>query len=158
MMPWEVPQRMRLEHIPQVAALERATFSDPWSEKAFELLLGEDAIGVVICDYEGNVAAYGSMLWAPDEGQIINIAVSEECRRRGYGKAILDFLRDAAVEKSCTQLSLEVRVSNIPAISLYTREGFAVAGRRKNFYTNPREDAFVMICELSLRENETNKG
>lgn len=145
-------ERMRVEHLSKVAALEKATFSDPWSEKAFELLLGKDAVGMVICDDEGHVKAYGSMLWAPEEGQIINIAVSADSRRRGLGKAILDALRAVAIENGCTQLSLEVRVSNEAAISLYTREGFTVAGRRKNFYTDPREDAFVMLCALSASE------
>ncbi len=145
-------ERMTHAHIGEVAALEKATFSDPWSEKAFELLLGEDAIGMVLCDDEGHVKAYGSMLWAPEEGQIINIAVSADSRRRGMGGAVVAALRTAAIENGCTQLSLEVRVSNEAAISLYTREGFSVAGRRKNFYTDPREDAFVMLCMLPTRE------
>ncbi len=143
---------MQKKHLPQVAALEAAAFSDPWSEKAFELLLGSEAVGVVACNEEGDVKAFGSMLWAPDEGQIINIAVCSDCRRQGLGNLVLESLITLAKEKECKLLSLEVRVSNIGAIALYEKHGFTVAGRRKNFYTNPREDAFVMLSNLGAQD------
>ena len=126
--------RLQKEHLAAVAEIERLCFSQPWSEKALELLLGESGVGFV-CLAEDEVTAYGGMMLDPWEGQITNIATHPAHRRRGYGNAVTD----------AEQVSLEVRASNASAIALYERLGFAIAGRRKGFYQNPREDALVMI-------------
>ncbi|MBQ8311275.1 MAG: ribosomal protein S18-alanine N-acetyltransferase [Clostridia bacterium] len=139
--------RLERAHLPAVAALERDCFFEPWSEKALELLLTDDAIGIV-CLQEGCVTAYGGMLWAPDEGQITNIAVAPDCRRQGYGQAVLEALIAEARGRNCEQISLEVRESNTAAISLYGKYGFSIAGRRKRFYKAPVEDALVMVLTL----------
>ena len=110
-------------HLAQVAELEQLCFADPWSEKALELLLGDGAYGAV-CLQEGRVMAYGGVLWAPFEGQITNIATHPTARRCGMGAAVLEHLIAVAIERGCEQLSLEARVSNTPAISLYERYGF----------------------------------
>ena len=98
---------------------------------------------------DGKVVGYGGMLWAPDEGQITNIAVTAERRGRGVGTAVLDFLIAQARMRRCQTLSLEVRASNAAAIALYEKHGFFIAGRRKRFYKNPAEDALVMILTLN---------
>lgn len=139
--------RMERAHLPAVAELERECFADAWSEKALELLLTEDAIGAVCLD-GGRVTAYGGMLWAPDEGQITNIAVAFDTRRRGCGRAVLEFLITVAKERDCAQIALEVRASNKAAIALYEKYGFFVAGQRRRFYKAPVEDALVMILTL----------
>jgi len=139
--------RMERAHLSAVAALERECFCEPWSEKALELLLSNAAVGVV-CLQEDRVIAYGGMLWALDEGQITNVAVASDCRRQGCGESILERLIAEARERGCVQISLEVRVSNVVAIALYTKHGFGVVGRRKHFYKAPAEDAFVMILTL----------
>ena len=134
-------------HLPEIAKLEQLCFSEPWSEKSLALLLGSDAIGFVCIDRE-RVVAYGGMLWAPDEGQITNVAVHPDARRCGYARAILAAFDTAAREHHAEQISLEVRESNTAAIRLYATDGYEVLGRRKNFYRNPREDALVMIKKL----------
>lgn len=136
--------RLSREHLGKVAELERLCFSEPWSEKSLELLLGDAAIGFV-CLRDTQVLAYGGMLWAPDEGQITNVAVHPSARRCGCARAILAALTDAARAKSATQISLEVRRSNAAAIALYEQDGYVTVGARKNFYRNPREDALIMI-------------
>ncbi len=136
-------ERLCQEHISQVAQLERLCFAQPWSEKALQLLVGAEAAGVV-CLHEGAVIAYGSILWAPGEGQILNLAVRPDHRRRGYGKAVLEGLIKLAEQRECEVLTLEVRASNQAAVTLYERFGFTVAGVRKHFYQNPTEDAYVM--------------
>ncbi|MBQ7335255.1 MAG: ribosomal protein S18-alanine N-acetyltransferase [Clostridia bacterium] len=135
-------------HLQAVASLEKLCFHEPWSASALQLLLTEQATGAV-CLEDGAVVAYGGMLWAPDEGQITNIAVLPDARRHGYGSAVLRELLNRAKERNCAQISLEVRESNVAAIALYERFGFAVAGRRKHFYRQPSEDALVMICRLN---------
>jgi len=141
-------ERLSREHIDAVAALEARCFSEPWSAQALELLVSDAAIGAVVLDGERAVA-YGGMLWAPDEGQITNIAVTAAQRGRGVGSAVLSDLIAQAREKRCQTLSLEVRESNAAAIALYEKHGFLVAGRRKRFYKNPSEDALVMILTLN---------
>ena len=142
----EIWQAVPLEaaHLKAAAELEALCFSSPWSEKSLELLLGESAVGfAVIAD--GRLAAYGGMLTVLDEGQVTNVAVHPDFRRRGCGEAIVDaFLREAE-KRGLVQISLEVRVSNGPAIGLYEKKGFYQAGVRKRFYQNPSEDAFVML-------------
>jgi ribosomal-protein-alanine N-acetyltransferase len=136
--------RLQKEHLAAVAEIERLCFSQPWSEKALELLLGESGVGFV-CLAEDEVTAYGGMMLDPWEGQITNIATHPAHRRRGYGNAVTDALLKEAAARNAEQVSLEVRASNASAIALYERLGFAIAGRRKGFYQNPREDALVMI-------------
>lgn len=141
-------QVLMREHLRAVAEIERMTFAEAWSEKSLELLLTEAAMGAV-CLSDGKAVAYGGMLWAPDEGQITNIAVMEGFRGKGFGNAILTFLIDAARARRCEMISLEVRESNAAAISLYEKHGFFIAGKRKRFYKAPVEDALVMILELN---------
>ena len=133
------------EHLPAIAALEALCFAEPWSEKALGLLLTDQATGFAATDDRGAVIGYGGMLLAPDEGQILNLAVSPDYRRKGVGAALLSALLAEADRRGLSTLSLEVRVSNQPAVALYERAGFTVAGRRRHFYKSPTEDAWVMI-------------
>ena len=139
--------RIAEEHLPAVAELERLCFGEPWSERALRLLLGEDAVGYV-CMESDRVVAYGGMMIAPFEGQVTNIAVHPEWRRRGLGRAATEALIAEARARELEQISLEVRASNEAAIALYRTLGFYEAGRRKHFYRNPAEDAIVMLCDL----------
>lgn len=132
------------EHLCDVARLEEICFSEPWSEAALGLLLTDAALGFV-CLWGGRAVAYGGMLLAPDEGQITNIAVDPDHRRRGLGALLMKRLERAARERGLLQIALEVRASNEAAIALYERTGYTVAGRRPNFYKDPREDALVML-------------
>ncbi len=139
--------RMTEAHLASVAELEALCFAQPWSENALRLLLGEEAVGFVCVDGEA-VLAYGGMLYAPDEGQITNIATHPDARRCGYAKLLLERLLQAARERGAEQVSLEVRVSNVPAIALYEAAGFYRAGVRRRFYRDPCEDAYVMLKTL----------
>ena len=136
------------EHLLAVSRLETECFAQPWSEKSLALLLSEDACGFVGL-LNGEVVAYGGMLFALDEGQITNIAVSPAHRRKGYGKAILEALLRHAPIGGARCVFLEVRTSNLSAVSLYEGAGFLTVGTRRNFYTSPREDALVMRRDLT---------
>lgn len=141
-------EKLTAAHLSEVAELESLCFADPWSEKALELLLGDGAYGAV-CLQDGRVMAYGGVLWAPYEGQITNIATHPDARRCGMGAAVLEHLIEEACSRECCEmLSLEARVSNIPAISLYERYGFLKMGLRRGFYKHPTEDAYVMCLQL----------
>lgn len=139
--------RITREHLGEIAALEALCFSEPWSEHALELLLGDDATGFV-CLEEGHVLAYGGMLVVPYEGQITNVAVHSNARRKGLGRKIVEALVYEAEVRGLEQVALEVRASNEAAIALYKSLGFRVEGRRRGFYRHPTEDALVMLKGL----------
>ena len=130
------------------ATLEKLCFHQPWSASSLELLT-KDGIGVgYLCNQGDTVIAYGGMLIAVDEGQITNIAVHPEHRGKGLGLAIVQALIKHAKAERLANITLEVRASNIPAISLYRKVGFVEVGRRKGFYTKPTEDALIMELKL----------
>ena len=139
--------RLAVQHLAGVAALEKAVFSHPWSERSLELLCGETAFGFVALEGE-DVTAYGGMLTVLDEGQITNIATHPDHRRQGLAAGVLSALLEEARERGLLSLTLEVRASNQPAIALYQKFGFSAVGRRSRFYTHPTEDALIMQCIL----------
>ena len=141
-------------HLNGAAELEKLCFSSPWSATSLELLTNEGiGVGYLLTvpaapGSEPAVAAYGGMLITVDEGQITNIAVHPDYRRKGLGAAILRSLLRHAKDAKLESVSLEVRVSNTAAIKLYEQAGFVEAGRRKGFYQKPTEDALVMVCKI----------
>jgi ribosomal protein S18 acetylase RimI-like enzyme len=87
---------------------------------------------------EGEVAAaYAGILTVLDEGQITNVATAPAYRQRGLAAKALGAVLQHARERALGSVTLEVRVSNAPAIALYEKYGFTVLGRRKGFYTLP---------------------
>ena len=141
------PVRVERAHLPAIAALERESFAHPWSEQALELLCTPTAVGFVLMDGE-RAAAYGGMMCVAGEGQITNIATSPTYRRQGLGEKAMAALVAQARERGLYEISLEVRESNTPAISLYEKFGFVAVGKRPRFYTSPVETAIVMVLSL----------
>lgn len=139
---------MTEEHIPQIAALERACFSHPWSEDALRDELWNDSAVVVVAEGEdGTVLGYAGLQTVLDEGYINNVAVDPRFRRQGVaGQLVEAFLRFGAARLAF--LTLEVRTSNAPAIALYEKYGFTQAGRRRDYYDDPKEDALLMTLRF----------
>lgn len=145
--------RLGEEHLPAVAELERLCFpEEPWSEQSLRLLLSQGGVGVV-AEEEGRVVAYGGMTLVLDEGSVTNVAVHPDRRHRGLGRAVVRALKKEALAFGIERIYLEVRTSNLPAISLYQSEGFTPCGTRKNFYRHPTEDALLMVlCRSEEKE------
>lgn len=139
---------MDRSHIAQVAALERLCFHPPASERLLEQELYNDTVCVIVAEGEdGAVLGYGEIRVVLDEGCLEKIAVNPAYRRQGVAQAILEvFLRFGRAKLAF--LTLEVRASNQPAIQLYLKQGFEQVGRRKDYYTDPREDAILMTLEF----------
>lgn len=142
------PERITEEALDGIAELERLCFNAPWSRESLKLLTNEGIGTGVVCHKDGKVCAYGGMMVAVDEGQITNIATHPDYRRQGYGKAVVEALIKYAKNNRLESISLEVRESNKAAIELYTSLGFKAEGKRKDFYTMPRESALVMIYKV----------
>lgn len=83
-----------------------------------------------------------------EEGEIMNVAVRKEYRRKGVAGKLMKELLSRAEKRGAARFILEVREGNLPAIRLYESLGFLHAGRRRNFYSDPAEDALIMIKEI----------
>jgi ribosomal-protein-alanine N-acetyltransferase len=139
--------RMSREHLDAVAEIEQISFSDPWSVESLELMLGEQAMGLVALE-DGRLLGYVGMMCVLDEGQIVNVATHPDSRRRGVGRALMSAIEQLAKDRGIVFLSLEVRESNIAARSLYSSLGWVECGIRKNFYSKPTENACVMTKSI----------
>ena len=137
------------DDIPEVVKLEKLYFSQPWSEKAFlDAFDGGNSYFVAAKTKENLVVGYGGMYFASGEGYIYNIAVRKDFRGQKIGQNIIKNLIYYSLEKDLEFLSLEVRESNIPAVNLYKKMNFKILGKRKSFYSNPKEDALIMTLFL----------
>ena len=132
------------EHVTQVAALERLCFADPWSEKSIASELNNPLALWLVAVEEEKVVGYIGSQTVPDESDMMNVAVHPDHRRRGIAEALVTALCDALKERGSVSLTLEVRSSNEPAKALYEKLGFGLAGRRPNYYRNPKEDALIL--------------
>ena len=134
--------KMSAEHIGQIASLEKEYFSKPWSEKALlEELANENSHFLVAVS--DKVMGYIGVQEICGEAYITNVAVFGEYRKCGIGRTLIRAACEGAKGRGCEFITLEVRESNAPAISLYESEGFDKAGIRKNFYSAPTENGVI---------------
>ena len=134
-------RRMTENDVPQIAALEKATFSEPWSENSIRSELSNElSLWLVAADGE-KIAGYIGSQTVLEEADMLNVAVDPAYRRQGIGRRLVEALIEA-LDAHC--LSLEVRVSNEPARALYESMGFRQVGLRKNYYQKPKEDALIL--------------
>lgn len=130
-------------HIKEIAKLEKVCFSTPWNEQG---ILDSFKAGThfFVCENDDKVLGYVGISAIIDEGYITNIAVFPAYRNKGVASALLKHLEKFAKEQSLSFISLEVRESNAAAISLYKKFGYTLQGKRKGFYSDPKEDALIM--------------
>lgn len=135
--------------VADVAALERACYSDPWPASAFGQLPGDPRVYFAVArGPQGALAGYVVGWYVEDEAEIANLAVASAERRKGVGAALLDaVLRDAAA-RGVVNVYLEVRRSNEAALKLYRSRGFEQVGMRKGYYRTPVEDALILRYTL----------
>ena len=133
------------EMLGEAAEIEKLCFSEPWSPEALLYMCKSSNTHAVAVMIDGRLAAYGGCEFVPPEANIVNIATHPDFRRRGCASAVIDALEEFLSSKGVDSTFLEVRVSNIPASSLYERKGFRTVGVRKNYYRFPTEDAAVML-------------
>lgn len=141
---------MTAEHIQAVAQLEAACFSDPWPLSAVESELENELSYWLVAMADDKVVGYVGSQSVLGEADIMNVAVSADCRRMGIGAALLERLQQDLTKVGVSKLTLEVRASNVPAISLYHRLGYVQVGRRPGYYHHPKEDALILRKEWSL--------
>jgi ribosomal-protein-alanine N-acetyltransferase len=149
---------MHVDDVEAVHAIERVSFSDPWSPRAFAMEASEKAgrSWAWVAELGGDVGGYLIAWPVEDEVHLANIAVAKGLRRRGIGRFLMEKLIERARANGAAWISLEVRASNASARNLYEEIGFRPVAIRKNYYRSESEDAVVMMCRLrGLEAGET---
>ena len=138
-------RRATKDDIDAIAAMELICFpEEPWSrDMVASEFSGLNPSRYYVAEEEGAILAYAGIWLIPPEGYITNVAVHPDRRREGLGSQILEKLIEEGLTEGVTDITLEVRVSNAPAIALYRSFGFETAGIRKRYYQNG-EDALIM--------------
>jgi [ribosomal protein S18]-alanine N-acetyltransferase len=137
------------KHISDVFEIEKAAFSPSWMEGSLLSQLGDEDAHFVIAVEDGRVLGFCVLHKASDEGELYQIAVDESAKRRGAGDMLMKDALDYARIHGLVSIYLEVRKSNTPAIKLYKKHGFTVAGHRRKYYSYPTEDAVVMSLHVN---------
>jgi ribosomal-protein-alanine acetyltransferase len=133
---------------PRLAALERTCFSDPWSPAGLrDLISAPQSIALVALTGDA-IVGYAMARHAADSGEILNLAVDPDHRRKGIAAHLIDALLEGLRARDVREVYLEVRESNGPARALYQEKGFTVAGMRRAYYRYPTEDALVLRLPL----------
>ncbi|MCD8511841.1 MAG: ribosomal protein S18-alanine N-acetyltransferase [Bacillus sp. (in: Bacteria)] len=141
---------MEVDDLDQVMEVEHNAFTTPWSRGAFlnELTTNQFAY-YLVAEVDERIVGYNGVWVIIDEAHITNIAVHSDFRRQGIGELLLEGAIKLAKELGAKKLTLEVRVSNYAAQSMYKKKGFQNGGIRKNYYTDNQEDAQIMWVKLN---------
>lgn len=139
-----VVSKMTAKDVPFVALIEKECFSTPWSENSLLESLETEGSLFLCARLNGNIIGYIGATIVLDEAYVSNIAVTENMRRMGAATQLLCECESICREKGCAFLTLEVRKSNSGAVALYQKKGFHIVGERKNFYSDPCENALLM--------------
>lgn len=136
--------------------LEQRSYSHPWTRANFEGEFGAAGRGLLLVlrealarsDPERGIRGYCAFQVFAGEMHVLNLAVAPEWRRRGLARFLLGLARDLGTRRGAREAWLEVRAGNHPALALYEGQGFGEAGRRRGYYSRPREDALLLRAPL----------
>ncbi|HZU23416.1 MAG TPA: ribosomal protein S18-alanine N-acetyltransferase [Terriglobales bacterium] len=135
--------------IPRLLELSRqSAFAAWWSEKKYEQCIGGSSGWVLVGEIGAEIVGFAVASIAAGECEIENIAIAPQHRARGCGSKLLAEVIARAGRQGCRAIWLEVRESNEAARRLYSRAGFAAAGRRRHYYRDPAEDALILKLTL----------
>ena len=144
-----VVEQMGLRHLDEVLAIERKSYSTPWSSTSFKNEIYSPYSIALAAVLGGHLAGYILANYRFHEGHILNVTVHPDHLRKGIGTHLMQLVMDMLKQRNCTLAYLEVRESNTAARQLYEKLSFYVAGRRKAYYIEPFEDAVLMTAELN---------
>lgn len=124
--------------------IESEAFSMPWSARDFLEMVEADYAYYYVAELDGEIAGCCGIRNIAGEGEITNVVVAAGHRKKGIARKLMEYMLERAKENGIGDCTLEVRVSNQPAIRLYESFGFKGEGIRPGFYEKPKEDALIM--------------
>ena len=149
-------RKVRKGDVDRIVDIERSWHHlSHWSIDSYYRLLNDDSFTssfvAEIEDEHGRLHIVGFVIFniAADISEIYNIAVESRTARSGIGKQLMAAAIDESERRHARKVVLEVRKSNNPAINFYLGFDFRIAGERRNYYSNPVEDAYVMELDIS---------
>ena len=152
-------RQMTALDLDEVGLAEARIYPFPWTPGVFVESLAAGYRAWVGLE-NGVIVAYAFMMMVLDESHLLNISVVPERQGNGLGKYLLDFLFTDARDNGAKYMFLEVRTSNVKALEMYRRKGFAVIGERRGYYpaAHGREDAIVMSRDLVATEQRSERA
>ena len=142
-------EEMKLCDLEEIKNELTIDFDDFWNYNILKQELENENSNYVVAKAKGNTVGFGGIWQSLDETHITNIVVKKDLRAIGIGSFILEKLIEMSKQKNSTSITLEVRATNMCAISLYKKYNFEELGRRKMYYQNPAEDAIIMTLKLN---------
>ena len=143
-------RRATAQDVDAITAIETEAFSSPWRRETFLDLVDQPGLEMlVLVDSDAGIVGYAVLWCILDQGELANMAVTAQHRRRGLGSFLLSRVLEVAQQRGIETVFLEVRASNASAARLYQRFGFAEVGLRRRYYRDPVEDARVMSATLT---------
>ena len=141
-------EEMKLDDIDGVFEVEKNCFEDYWSKDSFKKELSNNLAKYLVAKVDGKVVGYVGIWFVVDEGHITNVAVHEDYRGQKIGDQLIKELVQVCKDNNIVSMTLEVRTSNTVAQNLYRKYGFKMAGIRKEYYSNNKEDAIIMWNDI----------
>lgn len=136
---------MALGDLPSIHAIEQASFSAPWPANAYRSELEANRLAsYLVARVDDDVVGYGGMWLMVDEAHITTFAIHPAWRRQHIGERLLLEFVDVSILRHAREMTLEVRLSNLPARHLYEKFGFRPVGVRPRYYSDDHEDALIM--------------
>ncbi len=143
-----IVEPMRLDDLPAIQSIERASFSAPWPANAYRTELETNKLAHYLVVRVGDELAGFAGLWLMvDEAHVTTFAIAPAWRRNRLAERLLVAIFDIAIDRRATEATLEVRLSNLPARRLYEKFGFRPVGIRPRYYSDNNEDALIMTTE-----------
>lgn len=142
--------KMNETHLDDVVKIENTCFAHPWAREDLAKQIELDTSSFLVAEVDGAVVGYMGLQIFSGEGYVTNVAVLPQYRKQGIACELIE----AQLKNEMDFITLEVRKSNAPAISLYTKLGFENMGIRPRFYTDPVEDAIIMTLSINKETKE----
>ncbi len=140
----------RPEDIPDlVSVTEESSQAASWSKESYEELCTSEGFLAFVSERAGSVSGFVVGRQVADEGEILNLAVRRQNRRKGEGQALLAAVLEQLHGRGVRRVYLEVRESNETALAFYQKQGFAKSGRRPSYYREPEEAAVLMEKKIT---------
>lgn len=137
-------RELRDEDVEPLSVIEARSFTMPWSAADFARLIQDRNSQYLVAEVDGHVVGCCGVTNVSGDGEIDNVVVDEAYRNQGIATALLQETLRRGYAMGVEAFTLEVRLSNAPAIHIYEKAGFVSEGIRPRFYEKPTEDALIL--------------